>query len=92
MLEQSKKIGRKKKGRHFDSPRSPVDFKRICKKLGFGAVPPNISEPSLIDLWNDNTDYYLPRMEDRRKPLLVISKSLIARAAEVELWRKVGIL
>jgi len=91
MIEKSEKMGRKKMGRPVESPRSPVDFQRVCEALGFGDVPPNLTETSLIDLWNNNTDYYLPRLDDQDKPLLTISKPLKDRTEEVELWRKVGI-
>ena len=92
MLEKSEKMGRKKMGRPFESPRSPVDFQRVCDVLGFGDIPPNLTETSLIDLFNNHTNYYLPRIEDKDKPLLTISKPLEDREEELELWREVGIL
>jgi hypothetical protein len=90
MLEISEKRGRKKMGRPLliDTSRSPVDFHRICQELGFGDIPPNLTEPSLIDLWNNMTDYYLPRLDGKLSPLSTLSKPLKDRTAEVELWRK----
>lgn len=84
--------GRKKMGRPFESTRSPVDFQRVCEVLGFGDIPPNLTETSLIDLWNNHTNYYLPRLDDKGKPLLTISKPPEDRDEELELWREVGIL
>lgn len=86
--------GRKRMGRPSsdDNPRSPVDFDRVCEALGFGEVPPNMTETSLIDLWNNYTDYYLPRLEDKKHALKFISKPMKDRNQEVELWREVGIL
>ncbi len=89
-LTKKRIIGRKRMGRPslHEGPRSKVDWERICKVLGFGDVPPNISEMALIDLWNDMTDYYLPRLEDRGKPLEEMSKPIQDRVDELELWRR----
>ena len=48
--------------------RSPVDVERICVHLK--QPREGISKIGLIDLWTSYTDFYLPRLEDRGKPLV----------------------
>lgn len=55
---------------------SPVDIGRICEVLGLIPIPENVTVPGLVDLWNNNTDYYLPRLEDQGKELRTLSKPL----------------
>jgi len=47
---------------------SPVDYDRIAQHLRL-EEPEKLAKHHLIDLWNIYTDYYLPRFEDRGKPL-----------------------
>jgi len=65
---------------------SPVDIGRICEVLGLIPIPENVTVPGLVDLWNNNTDYYLPRHEDQGKELKTISKPLSEQEDERGMW------
>ncbi len=47
-----------------------IDFKMIITYLKSSRVPTSErTKPELIDLWNENTSWYIPRMSDRGKDL-----------------------
>ena len=73
-----------------DLPRSPVDVGRICTVLGLIPIPEEIKMSGLIDLWNDNTNYYLPRHEDQGKELRTMSPPLAEQEDEARLWADIS--
>lgn len=82
--------GRRKSGPNKELQRySPLDIDRICEVLGLVPVPENISTSGLVDLWNTNTDYYLPRIEDKGKELRIMSKPIEEQEDEDLLWTAV---
>lgn len=94
-LDMSKiKMTKKKSGRRKSRTNgevcadrySPVDIGRICTVLGLIPIPENVTVPGLVDLWNNNTDYYLPRHEDQGKELRVLSKPKAEQEDERGMW------
>lgn len=90
MLNMSKKKSGRRKARTDGEVcadvYSPVDIGRICVELGLIPIPENISVPGLVELWNSNTDYYLPRHENQGKELRTMSKPLSEREDERGMW------
>jgi 5-formyltetrahydrofolate cyclo-ligase len=65
---------------------STIDISRVCTVLGLIPIPENVTVPGLVDLWNTNTDYYLPRLEDQEKELRVLSKPKSEQEDERGMW------
>jgi len=64
----------------------PIDIGRVCEVLGLIPIPENVTVRGLVDLWNNNTDYYLPRHDDRGKDLRTLSKPKEQQENEARLW------
>jgi len=65
---------------------SHIDIGRVCKVLGLIPIPENVTVHGLVDLWNNNTDYDLPRHDDRGKDLRTLSKPKEQQEDEARLW------
>lgn len=56
------------KRKNWGGYKSPVDIERIVNLLQLDE-PERLAKFQIIDLWNQFTDYYLPRYCDRGRPL-----------------------
>jgi hypothetical protein len=55
---------------HQDDRLDEIDFGRIITYLKSARIPTTERiKPELIDLWNENTSWYIPRMRDKGKNL-----------------------
>ena len=65
---------------------SPIDIGRVCSVLGLLPIPENVTVHGLVELWNNNTDYYLPRHSDQGTDLRTLSKPKEQQEDEARLW------